>query len=176
MRRIAKKAGLKLTNRSGTKLKDILGSPNKTKIDPQHKKGVYCHQCPCDPKAKYVGMTTRKFTTRSKEHKKAFETQKWTHSGIVAHKQVCDQPIDWENPKILDTMTGKNKTALYFDIRLRESLWIAKENSGPGHGLNEDWGGAPKDADMASSFRENVVFMCRGGGGLLPFFFTSPFS
>ena len=72
---------------------------------------------------------------------KAFETQKWTHSGIVAHKQVCDQLIDWENPKILDTMTGKNKTALYFDIRLRESLWIAKENSGPGHGLNEDWGG-----------------------------------
>ena len=38
-------------------------------------------------------------------------------------------------------MSGKNRTALYFDIRLRESLWIAKENSGPGHGLNEDWGG-----------------------------------
>ena len=86
-------------------------------------------------------MTTRKFSTRSKEHKKAYETQKWTHSGIVAHKQNCDQPIDWDNPTILDTMTGKNKTALYYDIRLRESLWIAKEKCGPGHGLNEDWGG-----------------------------------
>ena len=38
-------------------------------------------------------------------------------------------------------MTGKNKTALYYDIRLCESLWIAKEKCGPGHGLNEDWGG-----------------------------------
>ena len=57
MRRIAKKAGLKLVNKSGTKLKDILGAPNKTKIDPQQKKGVYCHQCPCDTNAKYVGMT-----------------------------------------------------------------------------------------------------------------------
>ena len=141
MRRIAKKAGLKLTNKSGTTMKDILCGPNKTKIDPQQRKGVYCQQCPCDPKAKYIGMTTRKFSTRSKEHKKAYMTQKWTHSGIVAHKQHCDQPVDWENPKILDTLSGKKKTQLYFDIRLRESLWIAKENTGPGHGLNEDWGG-----------------------------------
>jgi hypothetical protein len=132
MRRIAKKAGLKLTNKSGTKMKDILCASNKTKVDPQQKKGVYCHHCPCDPKAKDIGMTTRKFSIRSKEHKKAYMMQKWTHSGIVAHKEQCNQPIDWENPQILDAMNGKKKNPLYFDIRLCESLWIAKGNTGPG--------------------------------------------
>ena len=38
-------------------------------------------------------------------------------------------------------MNGKNKRALEYDLRLRESFYIQKLNTGPGHGLNEDWGG-----------------------------------
>ena len=36
---------------------------------------------------------------------------------------------------------AKKKSALQYNLRLRESLHIAKENCGPGYGLNEDWGG-----------------------------------
>ncbi len=49
-------------------------------------------------------------------------------------------PLTGKTPQILNKLSGKNKT-IYYDIRLRESLWIAKENTGPGHSLNEDWGG-----------------------------------
>ena len=68
-------------------------------------------------------------------------TKKWTHSGIVAHKQDCPLQVEWDNPEILDSLRGKNKSALDYNLRLRESLYIAKENTGPGYGLNEDWGG-----------------------------------
>ena len=78
---------------------------------------------------------------RGKEHQKAAERGRWGHSGISAHKQFCDEAVDWDNPVVLDAMTGKNKAALQYDLRLRESLHIAKENCGPGFGLNEDWGG-----------------------------------
>ena len=79
-----------------------------------------------------------------KEHRRALETEKWSHSGIVAHKQECPLQVDWENPEILDSLRGKNKAALDYNLRLRESLYIAKENTGPGYGLNEDWGGYVK--------------------------------
>ena len=91
-----------------------------------------------------MGQTCRKILTRGREHGKAvekLEKANWSHSGVCAHKQECDLPIDWEKPAVLDTMTGKNKTSLQYNLRLRESLHIAKENCGPGFGLNEDWGG-----------------------------------
>ena len=95
--------------------------------------------CPCGKK--YVGQTVLKIVTRGREHGKAVEKGQWSHSGISAHKQTCDLPIDWEKPTILETMSGKSKLGLQYNLRLRESLYIAKENTGPGHGLNEDWGG-----------------------------------
>ena len=78
---------------------------------------------------------------RGKEHQRAAERGNVRNSGIALHKQFCDAPVDWDNPVVLDTLSGKNKASLQYDLRLRESLHIAKENSGPGIGLNEDWGG-----------------------------------
>ena len=119
--------------------KRILGTKCAPKKDLRQQKGVYRFDCGCGKK--YVGQTARKIVIRGKEHGKAVQRGDWKHSGISAHKQHCDLHIDWENPVILDTMTGKKKLPLQYDLRLRESLHIAKENCGPGHGLNEDWGG-----------------------------------
>ena len=66
------------------------------------------------------------------EHKKAAEKKQWGHSGIVAHKQHCPCPIDWENPTILEVMSNKNRQALKYSLRLCESLYIACKNTGPG--------------------------------------------
>ena len=125
--------------KSGQKLRNILGSKCAPKKDPKEQKGIYRYDCPCGKK--YVGQTSRKICIRGKEDQKAAERGVWKHSGLSAHKQFCDEPVDWDNPVVLDTMTGKNKLALQYNLRLRESLHIAKENSGPGYGLNEDWGG-----------------------------------
>ena len=139
LKRTAKKAGFNVTFRSGRKLRSILCTNCKTKRDPHQQKGIYMFTCPCGKK--YVGQTVRKIATRGKEHGKAVEKAQWGHSGISTHKQTCDLPIDWEKPAVLETMSGKSKLALQYNLRLRESLYIAKENTGPGHGLNEDWGG-----------------------------------
>ena len=139
LKRVAKKAGLNVVFKGGKKLRNILTTKCAERKDPTHEKGIYRFDCPCGQK--YVGQTSRKIITRGREHGKAAERGNWSHSGISAHKQHCDRPIDWEKPTVLDTMTGKNKLALQYNLRLRESLHIAKENCGPGHGLNEDWGG-----------------------------------
>ena len=139
LRRVAKKSGLNVVFKSGQKLRNIIGTRCAEKRDQRQQKGIYRFDCPCGQK--YVGQTSRKIAVRGKEHGKVVERGNWSHSGISAHKQTCDHPIDWENPIVLDTMTAKNKLALQYNLRLRESLHIAKENCGPGYGLNEDWGG-----------------------------------
>ena len=52
-------------------------------------------------------------------------------------------PIDWEIPAILETMSGKSKLALHYNVRPRESLYIAMQNTGLGRILNEDQGRPP---------------------------------
>jgi hypothetical protein len=115
-------------------------SKNKTRPPKHEKKGVYRLECPCSPSVVYVGETARKFSTRVREHRKATKQGKWSHYGITAHKEACDLPVDWENPKILDTMAHKNKKVLKYNLRLREALHIQKNDCGPGRGLNKDWG------------------------------------
>jgi hypothetical protein len=76
-----------------------------------------------------------------KEHKKAANQGKCTHSGITAHKEHCPLPVDWNNPQVLATTSHKNKNVLKYKLCLRESLKIQRHDSGPGRGLNEDWEG-----------------------------------
>ena len=147
-----RKAGVNLVTMSGTKLKDILCSKNTTRHDPASKPGIYELQCPCSDKAKYIGQTTRSITTQAKEHKKAAVTGNWKHSGISAHKEHCTEQVEWENPKIITNMSHKNKKKLNFDLKVREALEIRRRNSGPGHGLNEDFGSYVKSPTC------NVVF------------------
>ena len=37
-------------------------------------------------------------------------------------------------------MSGKNKRSLAYNLKVREALEIKRQNSGPGQGLNEDFG------------------------------------
>jgi hypothetical protein len=75
--------------------------------------------CPCYPKTIYVGQTARSIEIQMEEHKKAAEKGKWSHSGITQHKEQCHQPVDWDNPEVLATMTNKKKKKLAFDLKVR---------------------------------------------------------
>ena len=44
------------------------------------------------------------------------------------------------NFEVVQTMTGKNKKKLDYDLKVGEALEIKKQNCGPGRGMNEDWG------------------------------------
>ena len=125
---------------------------NKTRPLPNEKKGVYLLNCHCSEKAVYVGQTSRSIANRCQEHRKASEKSDWQHSGISQHKEHCSGTVDWENPTVLATMTGKNKKRLAYDLKVREALEIKRHNCGPGHGLNEDFGAYVKTTQWNSVF------------------------
>jgi hypothetical protein len=83
---------------------------------------------------------SRKFLIRTKDHQKAMEQKKWSHSGITTHKEHCPLPVDWDNPEILAAGFHKNKIFLKYSLRLRESLEIQRHDTGPERGSNKDWG------------------------------------
>ena len=139
MKRACDKAGVQLVTKPGTKLKNLLCAPNKTHHNKGSKPGVYKLQCPCDPSATYVGQTIRPISTRGKEHHTAAQKGNWSHSGIAQHKQNCEVNVDWEL-EVIKNMSNKNKKRLAYDLKIREALEIRKHNSGPGKGLNEDYG------------------------------------
>ena len=56
-----------------------------------------------------------------------------------SNKQQCKEEVNGE-PKVLVNVTNKNKKWLAYDLKIREALEIWRHNSGPGHGLNEDYG------------------------------------
>ena len=137
LQRICRKAGCNVAFKLGAKLQNVLCAKNKWRSPKNKQNGVYCFECPLTNK-KYVGKTKRKVITRGREHKRAVELQNWGHSGITAHKQHCDAPIDWDNPKILASFQNRNKRALDYDLQIREALEIQRQDCGPGKGLNED--------------------------------------
>ena len=140
LKRVLKKAGVSTIFSSGTKLQNILCGPNKTRPDPEKKKGVYRYQCPCSDKAVYVGQTSRACDARWKEHANAIRTENWSHSGISQHHQTCEQIFDPSNVDIISTMQCKSKKKLIYDLKIREALEIRRNKCGPGRGLNEDMG------------------------------------
>ena len=131
MKRACNKAGVNLVTKSGKKLKDILCSANITSQDPIKRPGGYEFQCPCSDNAKYVGQTTRSILQRGKEHGKAVEERNWTHSGILAHKEECNQQIDWSSPTVITTMSNKSKKKLTYDLKIREALKFAAATAVP---------------------------------------------
>ena len=157
IRRSLKKAGINTCATSGQKLNSILTGKNKTRPPQTSKKGVYLLSCPCNDKCKYVGQTIRAIGNRCQEHKKAVEKGNWPHSGISQHKELCKEEVDWENPKILATMANKNKKRLAYDLKVREALEIKRQNSGPGSGLNEDFGAYVKTSQWNPVFHSMAV-------------------
>ena len=114
---------------------------NKSRPPPCDCKGIYKFHCPCRPSAIYVGETRRSISTRAAEHKRAVETQKWSHSGLSQHKQECNSPMNW-TPEILSRPNTRKQTPqqLKHHLRVEEALWIRRLQCGPGKGLNEDYG------------------------------------
>ena len=51
-------------------------------------------------------------------------------------------------------MSGKNKKGLSYSLKVREALEIKRQNSGPGQGLNEDFGTYVKTAQWNPVFYE----------------------
>ena len=140
LRRALKKAGVNTNFKAAPKLKDILCNRNKTRPEPSMRKGVYKYTCTCNPKATYIGQTSRSYNTRWEEHGKAIQKQQYHHSGITQHYEHCQHNFNKENFEVVKNMQHKNKRRLIYDLKIREALEIRHHNSGPGKGLNEDTG------------------------------------
>ena len=107
--------------------------------------GVYLMKCEECKNAIYVGQTIRPINVRAKEHERAANSGNWSHSGISQHKQTCTKRTDW-TPTVITNKTNKNKKKLIYDLKVCEALEIRRHNSGPGSGLNEDFGAYVKTA------------------------------
>ena len=153
MKRACTKAGVQLITKPGTKLKDILCAPNRTRHDAIKKPGVYKLKCECADNSIYVGQTIRPIETRIKEHRNAAEKGKWAHSGISQHKESCKVDVNWE-PEVLKSLNNKNKKKLTYDLKVREALEIKRHNCGPGKGLNEDFGAYVKTTQWNPVFHQ----------------------
>ena len=140
LKRVLKKAGVNTVFQSGPKLQNILCGANKTRPNPDKKKGVYRYQCPCSDKSVYIGQTARACDVRWKEHGGAIRRENWGHSGISQHHQNCTHQFDASNASVITTMQGKRKKKLNYDLKIREALEIRRHKCGPGKGLNEDMG------------------------------------
>ena len=81
----------------------------------------------------------------------------WAHLGISAHKEHCKEPVDWENPTVLATISGKNKKRVAYDAKVREALEIRRHTCGPGSGLNEDMGAYVKTSQWNPVFHKMAV-------------------
>ena len=87
-----------------------------------------------------MGQTCRSCEIRWDDHERAITKKKWEHSGITQHYEQCDKTFNKENFNVITTMQGKNKKKLVFDLKVWEALEIQRHNSGPGRGLNLDYG------------------------------------
>ena len=128
--------------------------------------GVYKLSCPCEPSANYIGQTIRPIVTRGKEHQKAAAKGNWGHSGISQYKQFCNEQVNWE-PKVITTMSNKNKRKLTYDLKVREALEIRRHDCGSGRGLNEDLGAYVKTT-MWNPVFHRMNNDATGGGGTNP--------
>ena len=72
--------------------------------------------------------------------------------GITQYKEHCSENVDWENPTVLATLSGKNKKRLAYDLKVREALEIKRNNCGPGSGLNKDTGAYVKTSQCNPVF------------------------
>ena len=145
LKRSCDKAGINLVSKPGRKLKNVLCSANKTRHDPKDMPGIYLMNCEECANAIYIGQTIRPINVRAKEHERAANSGNWSHSGICQHKQTSTKQTNW-TPTVVTNKTNKNKKKLIYDLKVREALEIRRHNSGPGSGLNEDFGAYVKTA------------------------------
>jgi hypothetical protein len=59
-----------------------------------------------------------------KEHQAYIRNGHYSKSGIAAHKEFCDQPLDFKKPQILATIRGKNHQQVTQRLLTREAMEI----------------------------------------------------
>ena len=118
------------------------------------KSGVY--QYTCSQHKTHVGETKRSFRIQDSEHRKAAAAERWSHSGLTQHMELCKANI--EGPTILYTSDDRQKNVKQ-DLRIMEALHIRRLNCGPGKGMKEDMG------LYVTTNQWQPVFNRMGGGG-----------
>ena len=124
-------------------MKNILCSKNRDK--PPDKRIVYKLPCPCNPAPEnaYIGYTVRRKEQRMAEHA-GYVRRGEDSSGIAQHlNHGCNGPVDFKNPEILAKVQCKTKKQAEFLLKIREGMNIRCHQTGPGKGLNENWGNLP---------------------------------
>ena len=102
---ILKKSGANVVFSSGRSLQSIICAKNKVKLP--KKQIVYKAHCPCRPNKNnaYIGQSKRTLSSRLDEHKGYIRRGEWAKSGLAAHKEHCNAPIDWKKVEILSHVT-----------------------------------------------------------------------
>ena len=87
--------------------------------------------CKCNKR--YVGETKLKVSSRTRQHIKSIENEKWDSSGVSFHAKTCKEGFDWDGVSILKVESKK------FD---RKALEIQFQETSPHseHGLNQNDG------------------------------------
>ena len=136
LRKVYKKAGIKVVFKSGANLKTILTAKNKTKLPKNSHPGVYRIPCSGHPdKNPYIGETKLKIDTRVKQHYDDVILGKVKPSGVIVHAKDCANVIDWDNATTL------KREDRWFPRKVREALEIQYHNSEPENGgMNLDNG------------------------------------
>ena len=136
LRRVYKKAGIKVVFKASTNLRTILTSKNKTKLPKNSHPGVYHIPCSDHPeKNPYIGETKLRVNTRLGQHYDDVIKGKMKPSGVVHHSKSCNGVIDWEKATTL------KREARRFPRKVREALEIQYHNSEPENGgMNLDSG------------------------------------
>ncbi|XP_066916006.1 uncharacterized protein [Clytia hemisphaerica] len=156
LRKSFRNAGYRTVFKSGSNLKTLLTSKNKSRLPPNSHPGVYMIECECGKR--YVGETGLKISTRVSQHKKNVEDEKWDISGITNIAKDCTQGLNWNGARLLKTEENK------FDRKVREALEIQFRQTAPhsDHGLNlDDVFSTPSLLEVSKLLR----YRKSGGGG-----------
>ena len=134
LRKMYKKAGVKVVFKSGANLCNLLTYRNKNKLPINSNPGVYRIPCKKHPENPYIGETKLQIRTRKEVHKGYVAREKWEESGAASHSRLCKE-VEWEKIETLKVERHR------FDRKVREALEIQLHKSGPENGgMNKDWG------------------------------------
>ena len=103
---------------------------------------LHC-DCNPDPSNAYIGYTTRRIDQRMKEHA-GYVRRGEDSSGIAQHlNHGCNGPVDFSRPEILARVQCRSKKQADYLLKIREGMEIRCHQTGPGKGLNDNWGNLP---------------------------------
>ena len=119
--------------KSKWQISEYLGNP-KDKI---YLEGSGIYQIPCSCYMSYIGMSSRKISTRKREHIRSVKNGDFDKSAIAEHVRNTKHTIDFDCTKIIA------KGANFYDLAIRESIEIFKHqnliNREKGYYLSPNW-------------------------------------